>query len=139
MERLIYQKFVDWKSHSGRKPLVLNGARQVGKTWLLHEFARREYRQEAYVNCRRNDLAKQLFAQDFNMERILRALRALTGVDITPDDTLIVLDEIQDSRDQGQYAVYEPERCRNGKDRVCQETLQQCIDKQSTLPGDNGL
>lgn len=68
----------------------------MGKTWLLHEFARREYRLEAYVNCRRNDLARQLFAQDFNMERILRALRALTGVDITPGDTLIVLDEIQD-------------------------------------------
>ncbi len=96
MERLVYQKFVEWKNRSGRKPLMLNGARQVGKTWLLHEFARREYRLEAYVNCRRNDLARQLFAQDFNMERILRALRALTGVDITPGDTLIVLDEIQD-------------------------------------------
>lgn len=96
MERLVYQKFVEWKNRSGRKLLMLNGARQVGKTWLLHEFARREYRLEAYVNCRRNDLARQLFAQDFNMERILRALRALTGVDITPGDTLIVLDEIQD-------------------------------------------
>lgn len=76
--------------------MVLNGARQVGKTWLLHEFARREYRQEAYVNCRKNDMARQIFVQDFDMERILRALRAMSGVDITPGDTLVVLDEIQD-------------------------------------------
>ena len=76
--------------------MVLNGARQVGKTWLLHEFASREYRQEAYVNCRKNDMVKQIFVQDFDIERILRALRALSGVDITPGDTLVVLDEIQD-------------------------------------------
>ena len=96
MERIVYQQLVDWKSKRNRKPLVLNGARQVGKTWLLHEFSRREYQQEAYVNCRNNDLAKQIFTQDFKIERILRALRALTGVDITPGTTLIVLDEIQD-------------------------------------------
>lgn len=96
MERTVYQQLVDWKNRRNRKPLVLNGARQVGKTWLLHEFSRREYQQEAYVNCRKNDLAKQIFTQDFNIDRILRALRALTGVDITPGNTLIVLDEIQD-------------------------------------------
>ena len=85
MERTVYQQLVDWKGRKNRKPLVLNGARQVGKTWLLHEFSRREYQQEAYVNCRKNDLAKQIFTQDFKIDRILRALRALTGVDITPE------------------------------------------------------
>ena len=78
------------------KPLILNGARQVGKTWLLHEFARLEYKKEAYVICRKNELARQLFSQDFNVERILRGLRAITSVDITPADTLIILDEVQD-------------------------------------------
>ena len=96
MERFVYQKLIEWKNRDARKPLVLNGARQVGKTWLLHEFASREYRQEAYVNCRKNDMARQIFVQDFDIERILRALRALSGVDITPGDTLVVLDEIQD-------------------------------------------
>ncbi len=96
MERAVYQQLIEWKNKRNRKPLVLNGARQVGKTWLLHEFSHREYQREAYVNCQKNDLAKQIFSQDFNIERILRALRALTGVDITPEDTLIVLDEIQD-------------------------------------------
>lgn len=75
---------------------MLNGARQVGKTWLLHEFARTEYKKEAYVVCRKNDLVRQLFSQDFNVERILRGLRAITSVDITPGDTLIILDEVQD-------------------------------------------
>ena len=96
MERFVYQKLIEWKNRDARKPLVLNGARQVGKTWLLHEFANREYRQEAYVNCRKNDMARQIFVQDFDIERILRALRALSGIDITPGDTLVVLDEIQD-------------------------------------------
>ena len=96
MKRFVYQKLIEWKNRDARKPLVLNGARQVGKTWLLHEFASREYRQEAYVNCRKNDMARQIFVQDFDIERILRALRALSGVDITPGNTLVVLDEIQD-------------------------------------------
>ncbi|MBR4136641.1 MAG: ATP-binding protein [Bacteroidales bacterium] len=96
MERFVYQKLIEWKNRDARKPLVLNGARQVGKTWLLHEFASCEYRQEAYVNCRKNDMARQIFVQDFDIERILRALRALSGIDITPGDTLVVLDEIQD-------------------------------------------
>ena len=75
---------------------MIPGARQVGKTWLLREFAKREYRKEAYIVCRKNELARQLFSQDFNIDRILRGLRALSGVDITPHDTLIILDEVQD-------------------------------------------
>lgn len=96
MKRLALQQLIDWKNKSDRKPLILNGARQVGKTWLLHEFARLEYKKEAYVICRKNELARQLFSQDFNVERILRGLRAITSVDITPADTLIILDEVQD-------------------------------------------
>ena len=96
MERTVLQQLTEWKNKRDRKPLILNGARQVGKTWLLREFAKREYSKEAYVVCRNNKLAKQIFSQDFDVTRILRALRALTGVDITPNDTLIVLDEVQD-------------------------------------------
>lgn len=96
MERLILQQLIEWKNSKDRKPLILNGARQVGKTWLLREFAKREYKQEAYIICRKNELARQLFSQDFDVDRILRGLRALTSVDITPHDTLIILDEVQD-------------------------------------------
>lgn len=90
------QRLIEWKNRRSRKPLILNGARQVGKTWILREFARREYKKEAYLLCRKNDLAEQIFKQDFDVDRILRSLRALTGVDITPDDTLIILDEVQE-------------------------------------------
>ena len=96
MERIDIQKLISWKNSTDRKPLVLNGARQVGKTWLLREFARKEYAKEAYIVCRKNELVQQVFKQDFNVERILRALRAISGVDITPGDTLIILDEVQD-------------------------------------------
>lgn len=96
MKRLVYKQITDWREAKGRKPLVLNGARQVGKTWLLKEFAQREYAKMAYVVCRKNPVVKEIFSVDFNVERILRALRALSGVDITPGDTLIILDEVQD-------------------------------------------
>lgn len=96
MERIVLQQLIDWKNRRDRKPLILNGARQVGKTWLLREFATREYAKEAYIICRKNKLAQQLFSKDFDVERILRGLRAMTSVDITPGDTLIIIDEIQE-------------------------------------------
>lgn len=96
MERLVLQQLIEWKNRRSRKSLILNGARQVGKTWILREFARREYRKEAYLLCRKNDIAEQIFKQDFDVDRILRSLRALTGVDITSGDTLIILDEVQE-------------------------------------------
>lgn len=96
MKRLVYQQLLDWKKSPTRKPLVLNGARQVGKTWLLKAFAQQEYAKMAYVVCRKNPVVKEIFSIDFNIDRILRALRAMTGVDISPGDTLIILDEIQD-------------------------------------------
>ena len=96
MERIVLQQLAEWKRRSDRKPLILNGARQVGKTWALREFARREYEKEAYVICRKNDILEEVFRKDFDTERIIRALRALSGVDITPGDTLIILDEVQE-------------------------------------------
>lgn len=96
MERIVYQQLIKWKNSTDRKPLILNGAKQVGKTWLLNEFGKREYKHLAYVNCRNNQLAQQLFSLDFDVERIIRGLRALSHVNITAADTLIVLDEVQD-------------------------------------------
>jgi hypothetical protein len=96
MERFVLQKLIEWKSRADRKPLILNGARQVGKTWILRDFARREYAKEAYISCRKNELAREIFTKDFDAQRILMSLRALTSVDITPGDTLIILDEVQD-------------------------------------------
>ena len=96
MERLVLQQLKEWKERKDRKPLIVNGARQVGKTWALREFAKREYAKEAYIICRKNELVEQVFKQDINVERILLSLSAIIHVDITPGDTLIILDEVQE-------------------------------------------
>lgn len=75
---------------------MLLGARQVGKTWIMRHFGEREYRNVAYVNCDDEPRMKQLFELDYNIDRILMALQAITGVKIMPGDTLIILDEIQE-------------------------------------------
>ena len=90
------QELISWRSSADRKPLILNGARQVGKTWLLQELARTGYAKEAYVMCRHNVSAERVFKQDYDAKRMIRALSALTGIDITPGDTLIILDEVQE-------------------------------------------
>lgn len=96
MERIVFQKLIEWRNNPERKPLILNGARQVGKTWLLKELGDKYFDKVAYLVCRKNQALKDVFSQDFNTERILRALRALSGIDITPGNTLIILDEVQD-------------------------------------------
>ena len=96
MERHVLQQLKEWKERKDRKSLIVNGARQVGKTWALREFAKREYAKEAYIICRKNELVEQVFKQDFNVERILLSLSAIIHVDITPGDTLIILDEVQE-------------------------------------------
>lgn len=96
MKRTVLQELISWRSSADRKPLILNGARQVGKTWLLQELARTGYAKEAYVMCRHNASAERIFKQDYDAKRMIRALSALTGIDITPGDTLIILDEVQE-------------------------------------------
>ena len=96
MKRKIYQQLLKWKENKDRKPLMLLGARQVGKTWIMQHFGEREYKKVAYVNCDDEPRMKQLFELDYNIERILMTLQAITGVKVTPGDTLIILDEIQE-------------------------------------------
>ncbi len=95
MERTVYQQLYAWKNKDNRKPLILNGARQVGKTWLLKEFGKHEYDNVAYINCDETVEMKQAFA-DFDTERLVRVFSALSGTEIKPEKTLIILDEIQE-------------------------------------------
>lgn len=97
MEREIYAKLLEWQSRRDHKPLVIDGARQVGKTYILKEFGSREYKNYSYVNLDKDAVAKSIFEQDHDIPRILRTLSAHTGVDIMPKDTLIIIDEIQES------------------------------------------
>lgn len=96
MERNLLSDLYNWKLSSTRKPLILEGARQVGKTYLLRAFAKQAYAKEAYVSCDKNSKVAALFASDYNVLRIIRGLCALTSVDIEPENTLIILDEIQE-------------------------------------------
>ncbi len=94
MERSAYRELIEWKNSQDRKPLILNGARQVGKTWLLKEFGKREYEDVAYINCDEAEIMRNAFS-DYSTDRLIRVFSAITGISIKPEKTLIVLDEIQ--------------------------------------------
>lgn len=96
MERTAYQELVNWKNKKNRKPLIVNGARQVGKTWLLKSFGSRNFKNLAYINCDENPEIKSAFT-DFDTRRLIRIFSSLSGVEIAPEKTLIVLDEIQEA------------------------------------------
>lgn len=96
MERSIMKDLVAWKNRADRKPLILLGARQIGKTYILKEFGKREFKNVAYINCDNNAMVQDLFASDYNIERIVLTISALTGVDVKAGETLIILDEIQE-------------------------------------------
>ena len=96
MEREVYSELIAWKKRPDRKPLILNGARQVGKTWLLREFAKCEYQKTAMFSLDRHVEARAVFERGGDIKKVIRELSALAGVDITPSDTLLILDEIQD-------------------------------------------
>ena len=96
MIREIYAKLQEWKKKTDRKPLILNGARQVGKTYILREFGKKEYPKFAFFSLDRDQKTREVFEKGGSTGDILMALSAISQVDITPGDTLLVFDEIQD-------------------------------------------
>jgi len=96
MERLQFDKLTIWKNSRDRKPLIIRGARQVGKTWLIKEFGKKEYSQTAYLNFESSKSLKNLFAIDFDIQRIITAIQIETDVQIDATNTLIIFDEIQE-------------------------------------------
>ena len=96
IKRFAMQKLLDWKNDPGRLPLIIRGARQVGKTWLMKEFGKDCFEKCAYINFDRNRRMEQLFSGDFSVDRILTGLAIESGVEIEPENTLIILDEIQE-------------------------------------------
>lgn len=97
MYRKAYRDLLKWKDSVKRKPLVLLGARQVGKTWLMREFGRNEFDNVVYINCDTEPLMKNLFQKDYDVARLLLGFQAITGESIREGSTLIVLDEIQEA------------------------------------------
>ncbi|MEE0859975.1 MAG: AAA family ATPase, partial [Paludibacteraceae bacterium] len=88
MERLIIEELLQWKSSPRRKPLILNGARQVGKTWILKHFGEIHYDNVAYINCDKESLAAKLF-EDYDTKRIIQAIETITNTQIVAGKTLI--------------------------------------------------
>lgn len=95
MERFLMDKLIAWKQSPRRKPLILCGARQVGKTWLLREFGRTQFANVAYVNLDDNPRLREQFDLGYDIPRIISAIQFETGEAVTQGETLIILDEIQ--------------------------------------------
>jgi len=85
-----------WKDKKGRKPLIIRGARQVGKTWLMKEFGAKAYKKCVYISFDNNQRMQELFAADLNIERIVTGLELNAGHKIDPAETLLIFDEIQE-------------------------------------------
>ncbi|MGN0356009.1 MAG: ATP-binding protein [Muricoprocola sp.] len=96
MDRVALEKLKQWKEKKNRKPLIIRGARQVGKTWLMKEFGKTCFQKTAYVNFDSNTRMQQVFEGDINIERMILAISAETGVSIDSQDTLLIFDEIQE-------------------------------------------
>ncbi len=96
MKRSIIDKLYKWKMSSNRKPLIMNGARQVGKTYILNKFGHLHYKNVAYVNLDKDQQARSIWEKDYDIKRIILSLSALLSISIKPEETLIILDEIQD-------------------------------------------
>jgi len=97
MKRHLYEALIAWKNSSRRKPLLVQGARQVGKTYLLKEFGHQEYKNLAYFNFEQEPDLEQIFNQSMNVSYLISNLSAFFGHQISPQDTLIFFDEIQAS------------------------------------------
>ena len=97
MHRLLMDDLVKWKYSASRKPLLLRGARQTGKTWLMEAFAEQEFRDFVKVDFMFDDAARSIFEQDLNPKRIIRQIELRYGYTITPGETLIIFDEVQEA------------------------------------------
>ncbi|MDD4476208.1 MAG: AAA family ATPase [Eubacteriales bacterium] len=96
MKRTAMDKLMDWKNKKNKKPLIIRGARQVGKTWLMREFGRVAYAETVYINFDNNKIMNELFENDMNVERIITGLELYSGHKINPNTTLLIFDEIQE-------------------------------------------
>ena len=96
MQRKILQSLQNWKQNPNRKPLIIQGARQVGKTWAMKHFGEQSFEQVAYINFDNNSRMKTLFSGDYDINRLILGLKIESGVDIQAHNTLIIFDEVQE-------------------------------------------
>ncbi len=97
MQRTLMADLISWKTNPYRKPLILWGARQVGKTWLMKEFGKEQFENVVYVSFYNNQRIASIFDQDYNVARILQALKIELHTQIVPGETLLIFDEVQNA------------------------------------------
>lgn len=97
MKRDLSQKLIEWKNSPTRKPLIIQGARQVGKTWLMKNFGDQNFEKYVYLNFESSTRLKDLFIPDYNIQRIIAAIEIETNQQIEPRNTLLIFDEIQEA------------------------------------------
>lgn len=96
MYRIALEKLLTWKQSKRRKPLIIEGARQVGKTWLMKEFGKQAYADTVYINFDSNSRMAELFASDLDTDRLIMGLELYAGRKIDPDSSLLIFDEVQE-------------------------------------------
>ena len=96
MYRFTIEKLYKWKESKHRKPLIIEGARQVGKTWLMKEFGKTAYKDCVYINFDSSSVMAELFASDLNVSRIITGIELYAGKKIDPEETLLIFDEVQE-------------------------------------------
>lgn len=96
MYRIAIEKLYKWKSSKRRKPLIIEGARQVGKTWLMKEFGKQAYADTVYINFDSNSRMADLFSADLDTDRLIMGLELYAGRKINPENTLLIFDEVQE-------------------------------------------
>ncbi|MBR1681336.1 ATP-binding protein, partial [bacterium] len=96
MQRTAIKKLKEWKDEKDHKPLIIEGARQVGKTWLMKEFGKQYYEQVVYLHFDNNPELAAVFEHDYKIPRLIEAFEILSGIKINPDNTLIIFDEVQE-------------------------------------------
>ena len=96
MYRIAIEKLYKWKNSKRRKPLIIEGARQVGKTWLMKEFGKQAYADTVYINFDSNSRMADLFSADLDTDRLIMGLELYAGRKINPDNTLLIFDEVQE-------------------------------------------
>lgn len=99
MDRFVFEKLIEWKNSNERKPLILQGARQVGKTWIMKEFGKRCFDNYVYFNFDEDNDLKELFKVNKSAERLIERLSLVCGEQIKPEKTLVIFDEIQECSD----------------------------------------
>ncbi|MFZ1790128.1 MAG: ATP-binding protein [Saprospiraceae bacterium] len=97
MKRSLFKDLISWKNSSNRKPLIIQGARQVGKTWLMKAFGAQEFQQVVYLNFEESSRLKELFIPDFDIDRLITSFEIETNLKIDPENTILIFDEIQEA------------------------------------------